>query len=404
MTDPVERRDLAWLQVGRGVAALLVVLAHATLLAERRYGEELLWGFFSIGNIGVDFFFVLSGFIIFYIHGRDIGQAQRLKSYAAKRLTRIYPMYWLLTLAILPVYLLFPGFGKAHDPSVAYLVKSFVLWPQEALPLLSVGWTLTHEMYFYLVFGLMIVTPRWFWLPLVTLIAVLSGYKLFADYGAAWNGDKYRTGVTVFDRSELLAFLVSRHNIEFIAGCLVGWLAPRFRLPAPGWVGLAGVVAFLVPMLLLALELPVGEALLHDRSTRTLYCALVSAVIVLAAANLHEGHRGIRPPAFARLLGDASYTLYLAHYPILIAIFLVYSRVLPKDAGGLTVQLAALLAAAAATWASVVLYRRIEKPLLEGSRRLAERVLGLRPRGATPAPASLHAPGAASPGASTPKS
>lgn len=389
MTSRSAQTNLDWLQVGRGVAALLVVMAHATLLSERRYGQEFLAGFFSVGNVGVDFFFVLSGFIIFYIHTRDIGHLGRLKAYAAKRLTRIYPMYWLLSLVILPVYLLFPGFGKAHDPSMAYLVKSFLLWPQEALPMLSVGWTLTHEMYFYLVFGLMIAAPRWVWLPLVTVIAVLSSWKLAADHGMAWNGDKYRTGATVFDQSELLAFLLSRHNIEFFAGCLVGWMAPRFRLPAAGWIGLAGVAAFLIPMAGLAFKLPWSSAILYDKSARTLYYAVVSAVIVLAAANLNGERGGLRAPAFSRLLGDASYTLYLAHYPILIAWFLVCSLVLPKHPDPFVVHVATTFGALVATLLSVALYRWVEKPLLGASRTWAERLLRLSKDPLTANPAGL---------------
>lgn len=373
-----QRADLVWIQVGRGVAALLVVLAHATLLSERRYGVEFLSGFFSPGNIGVDFFFVLSGFIIVYIHQRDIGRPARLRPYVAKRLTRIYPMYWLVTLAILPIYLLFPGFAKGYDPSLWYLVKSFTLWPQEALPLLSVGWTLSHEMYFYLVFGLVIVAPRWIWMPLAAAIAVLSSWKLAMDWGATWDGDKFRTGLTFIDRYELTAFLCSRHNLEFIAGCFVGWLAPRMSLPAPGRLGLLGVIAFFLPMAGVALDSPLGSSILHDRSARTLYYALVSAVIVWAAASIADGEGRYRAPPFARLLGDASYTVYLAHYPALIAIFLVYSRVLPKNSDPLLVQVAALVAAILATLMTVGLYLLVEKPLLKGSRRVVDRMLGIR--------------------------
>ena len=55
---------------------------------------------------GVDIFFVLSGFIIYFIHAKDIGRPQRIYNFAKKRLSRVYPAYWVVLLGVLPIYLL----------------------------------------------------------------------------------------------------------------------------------------------------------------------------------------------------------------------------------------------------------------------------------------------------------
>ena len=63
---------------------------------------------FDFGHAGVEFFFVLSGFIILHIHWKDLGHPSRFSSFAGKRFLRIYPMYWLVLAAIIPVYFFSP--------------------------------------------------------------------------------------------------------------------------------------------------------------------------------------------------------------------------------------------------------------------------------------------------------
>ena len=90
-------RTLFSVQIARGVAATAVVLAHANLIIDSR----LFHGWLVTGWCGVDFFFVLSGFIICYANSADIGHAERLPIYLYKRFVRVYPVYWLYTAAAL---------------------------------------------------------------------------------------------------------------------------------------------------------------------------------------------------------------------------------------------------------------------------------------------------------------
>src|SRR5271166_6887268 len=83
------------LELCRGLAALLVACLHAGASIDKYYGYDI--GVVHNFGAGVDFFFVLSGFVITYAHWRDIGRPERVKTYYIKRFLRIYPPYWIVT-------------------------------------------------------------------------------------------------------------------------------------------------------------------------------------------------------------------------------------------------------------------------------------------------------------------
>jgi len=145
------------LQVARGLAALMVILYHADLNAEFFYGIPFK-GLFRFGYIGVDFFFVLSGFIIFYVnYKKDTGFSQ-WKKYILKRLIRIYPAVFLVSLVMVVSYKLLPGLSNVQrDFSI---ISSLLLLPANNPPALMVAWTLIHEMIFYMVFSLFFIKKK----------------------------------------------------------------------------------------------------------------------------------------------------------------------------------------------------------------------------------------------------
>src|SRR6476646_4697263 len=126
---------LQTVQAARGAAAMLVLLFHLTYLAQAFLGFDLFRGVFKFGYSGVDFFFVLSGFIISFVHGQDVGRPERLGRYLRKRFVRIYPVYWVVALALLPVYFN-PAQSTLSPPSyLSTLIKSLLLLPQANNPL-----------------------------------------------------------------------------------------------------------------------------------------------------------------------------------------------------------------------------------------------------------------------------
>ena len=85
------KQKLESLQVGRGVAAFMVLLFHSQVFMLNVHPESRFAHMFGFGRTGVDFFFVLSGFLMVYVHRRDFGMPRRIGVYAYKRLTRITP-------------------------------------------------------------------------------------------------------------------------------------------------------------------------------------------------------------------------------------------------------------------------------------------------------------------------
>ena len=109
------------------------------------------------GHAGVDFFFVLSGFIITFVHRTDIGKPKRLGHYLERRFTRVFPFYWLvLIFSLLATWLL----HRAQFPAVREILANLLLLPQTEDKIVGGAWTLVYEIMFYFVFAIAICNRR----------------------------------------------------------------------------------------------------------------------------------------------------------------------------------------------------------------------------------------------------
>ena len=153
------------LQAGRGIAALLVVIFHLGSIvgAEKSFDIPALLIPYALGGTGVHFFFILSGFVIYSAHCDDFFQPRKYLPYVAKRLIRIYPIYWIIFLSVYWAAVLVPGFEHRAGYDWHVILKSLLLFPQNqavvggtGAPVIEVAWTLQMEMVFYFLFGLFI--------------------------------------------------------------------------------------------------------------------------------------------------------------------------------------------------------------------------------------------------------
>ena len=323
-------------QFGRGIAACLVVLYHAgrMLVLPQYVGHD--WAtksLFAFGNAGVDFFFVLSGFIIFYVHQRDIGRPNRLGHYLWRRVTRIYPMYWVATAAIVALAVLKRDWAAL---AVGHFVTSILLIPSDQNPILDVGWTLTHEVLFYAVFAAAILSRR---------LGVLLGL--------IWLG---LTVAGLFETSGIsfLRFAADPYHFEFAFGILAALATRRYK-PSGAWTAaIAGIVLFaciavLVDMHALSGAEPVSRILFGFASAMILYGVSVS-----------ENLRQIRFPNWAVFLGAASYSIYLMHTIVVgFAARALFKIQMFHDLP----NVAFFIAATAGIAAGCAAYQFIEKPL-----------------------------------------
>lgn len=328
------------LQSARFFAALLVVFRHGAVLFEdpRYFDHRFAGGLFRSGDAGVDFFFVLSGFIILHAHAGDIGRPARVWPYILRRVIRIYPAY----LVLLPI--LAAGALLTHTQysdlvrQPLYLLQNALLLPSDN-NLLAVAWTLNHEIVFYALFALLIFDVR-------LGAAALAAWAIAAG----------------FIQGPLLApepLLSSPHHIEFLLGMAAASMLRQGRLPAPGLmlaIGLAGFAATCA-----------GSGLVWTDVMETtgpnlvLPLGLSSMLIVMGLVEV-ERSGAARAPSLLRLLGDASYSIYLVHFPALtLAVQLGHRFGLQRHAG-LPVLFAAMVIGATA--AGLAYYLVIERPLL----------------------------------------
>lgn len=343
------------LQMLRGVAASLVFIVHFTLIERKVGGHAGLtgeWGW--LGAISVDLFFTISGYIMVAITRGRFGIARETPRFVMERIGRVYPTYWLFSLMLLGVYLVKPGLINSAQGNQVNLIASFLLLPQHLLPLLAVGWTLVHEVYFYAVFACLLA-----WLPEhrlpralgVWALVVVLLERLFANQGSAW-----------------IDLVSNPLTLEFIAGASVALLAGRLpRRAGPAALGL-GAMWFVAALALQPFDL---EHLFFHPWTRVFVCAVPCALTVLGAILLDRDGRPSRVKAAVCWLGDRSYSFYLTHVLVLSLLGKVWAMLAPVGLWGNALAfcvgygLCLLIAATSFRWFELPMTRRIKRAVEE---------------------------------------
>ncbi len=304
---------------------------------------DFAWGIFNpFGAYGVDFFFVLSGFIILYAHYNDIGRAN-LTSYFKKRFIRIYPTYWVIVIPLIPLLFLSPTIGaQGTETEISVLVKSVLLIPNDTPPILGVAWTLTHEIFFYLVFGLTLLNlkPKYS-IPLVISWAIIS----MASFA----------GLIHFNNFFYLDFIFSKFNLEFILGMAAAYLFIRYSFRFPWLLVISGIIGFIIAGINGEFEiLPVDRVITYGFS---------SFLLILGAARMDlESKKKTKIPNIFLYLGNASYSIYLTHYPAII----VWSKIsiLLRLEKMINENVLMIIIALASLGVGCVFHSVLEKPLL----------------------------------------
>lgn len=285
-------RNFASIEAGRGIAALLVVTFHATAIfaLPEYWNMHIFGGLFSFGYAGVEFFFVLSGFIIAHVHGRDIGHPERCREYVRRRLVRVYPTYWVVLAGLMVVTLLPLGLGvKVTDPAI-YIRAILLIGPNSEPQWVATAWTLFHELVFYAVFALAILSRR------LGLAAALLWLVAIAAGAAGFTG--------------LPAYVMSPINLLFGLGMIAGRLAyPRYTRWPWLWVAV-GTIGYL------AIGLDSVFRAQDSTIIRNLLFGFASAVGMTGIVAV-ERLRPLAVPALMLELGAASYSIYLTHFPLL---------------------------------------------------------------------------------------
>ena len=228
-------KELKLLQLARAIAAILVFIFHSDDRILPIFGLSAYKPYLGFGQYGVDVFFVISGFVMAYIH---LKRSESLRRFAIKRVIRIYPVYIGCIILVTPIMLL--DYMHKDLGKLDYLGMIFLHHPTNNDNfILSVAWTLSYELWFYFVFGVAmhLFGKKFIW-----------GILLFASMTAAnqcFGSEK---------------FFLGWRNFEFCAGAIIA---------------------------------------------------------VLLGQKIEVWDQKVKIPAIMILIGNASYSIYLLHIPLL---------------------------------------------------------------------------------------
>jgi exopolysaccharide production protein ExoZ len=361
---------LRTLQVVRGLAANLVVLSHLYVVEGKYTAGGVLPEFSLYGMAGVDLFFVLSGFIMVAVAGRGIGPIRFLW----RRFARIYPTYWLISLVVLAISIAAPAMVNSSFEGPVSLWRSFLLLPGQTLPLLAVGWTLIHEMYFYLVFAVF----------LALRIPVLVGL-------AGWGVVLFAMILGIPDQiaeSPVLQVVTSPLTLEFMMGAAAGLLWLNNRTPGALMAGTCGLTALVLAILSIAPTLSL-VASPHVTIWRVAIFGIPAALVVYGLAGAEHAHKP-RPLSLLVALGDCSYATYLVHVLVISAIGRVLLQFGQVGASASLVLIAAGFVAT--NIAGYLVYAVFERPTLHWLHQVSLALGSLAPAATGPIGAPARPP------------
>jgi exopolysaccharide production protein ExoZ len=285
------------IQALRAIAAYLVVMSHAAgLLKVAGLGVRPI----DIGAAGVDIFFVISGFIMVHTT-RD--RAVTPQSFMRNRIVRIVPLYWLVTFAVFAGAVVMPRMFNSTTGDIAELLKSLFFIPYlkgsaNIQPVVYVGWTLNYEMFFYAIFALSLFFAQRRITIVIGALALLVALRPLAG-------------------SVVARFYTDPILLEFAAGML---LARNYdRLPAKGGAAVLalGVAALLsVPWVFPQLILW-GPGAGEQGWIHRAWIYGIPAILIVGGALMLE--RQGRSTGRLLLLGNASYSIYLTHFFVVLA-------------------------------------------------------------------------------------
>ena len=289
------------IQYLRAIAIILVLVVHSYnfILSKLQYTMEYsnfefytyIKQFVSIGDIGVDIFFIVSGFIILYI----TKNSQDIKSFILNRILRIIPLYWLYTTLLLLTY-----FIMNSQPDYNHLLLSLLFIPtfndNSYLPFLGPGWTLSFEIFFYIIFSIIL---KYFNKNSHRVIGTFFMFLIMIVF-------------TDFKIGTIGYFFTNPLLIEFCFGMFIAYLYMKnetiFNFK----------IINVVLIIIVALTMSIISLIFHSEQLgyfRFIYFGIPAVLLFLGLIKIKIKIR------ILNIVGDMSYTLYLAHYAFLLQVY-----------------------------------------------------------------------------------
>jgi len=333
------------IQYLRAIAALLVVISHIAWKNIQAGGSTMHW-WHHAGTFGVDIFFIISGYIMVYITQNMHQKPNNVRTFIKKRFIRIVPLYWFYTLVALAIFLLLPERVNSGGGDTE-IIKSFFLLPLSSTQnyLVGVGWTLHYEFIFYILFSFGLLFSR----PIGNIFVGLT--ILLLVWGSIY--------IPMEGMSYIAYSFLNDIFIEFGLGMLLYFILLKFK-KIPFRLSLGAIV--------------IGIALfyyLHTGGTLTAIHHIdtgLSAFLICFGVISLEYIWKKRECKLLIALGNASYSIYLLHPFVLVAVVMLNEKLqvfIPQNEVFLIFMMLVISLAS-----GYISYLFIEKHLIQWTKKL----------------------------------
>lgn len=341
----MKTKELVGVQYLRAIAAMAVVIDHAAAMTAfpKYFGVMVAGGALINGKLGVDIFFVVSGFIITIValSGPSLSGGQGQATFFKKRFSRIIPLMW----TSIATYFILRALFVAENTDLDQYTNAFFLLPWGKVTPIQI-WTLRHEFIFYIIFALTFLPKRqikfilysWFISPcLIAAIETIRGVE--------------------FNKTSTIAIIFNRHNLEFGMGFLIGvaklrlkrW--PEIQMPIHPALVITGLS-------ILSIVAGAYAAKAVSPLLATAIMGILGGALVFFAASVACSD-GILNRIFL-ILGNASYAIYLFHLHALSACLTIMSKLAPSMNATAVIVVLAVISAVV----GIIIHKTLEVPLV----------------------------------------
>lgn len=340
---PLQSKKLNKIQLMRALAAMLICASHIVHEIFAFSSSPLVLDFYFMPwSIGVDLFFIISGFIMMYTATDMFGQNGAPQHFAKRRLIRILPLYWFFTSLMVIATLLVPEELDTAIFSLKHAVLSFLFIPHIAPgdevnihPIMGIGWTLVYEMFFYTVFSISLFFKKHI------ALSFIGG--LFAALFITAHLDLWTPALNLFWSNSII--------FNFLLGIAIFMLLKKNKLHNKDLIIMvSSAIIFWAGSYLLGLH---NERLFHyGMPALIMFCLLYRLPL---SGSLLLGFVAI---------GDASYTLYLSH-PFAVELIKQIFQKMPENLQNASwfLPLFIICAGLASVIGALIFYRLCEKPI-----------------------------------------
>ncbi len=326
------KNKISNIQILRGIAVLMVVFSHISQTLNQ-YELELNSQYISyFGSLGVDIFFIISGFIMVVVTQNKFKNYLNVKNFLFSRFSRIYPLYW--------IYAFTAFFISVGDLNYRFIETLFLL-PQKNT-VLAVAWSLIYELYFYLIFALfmLFISERFLLLVSISWGIIMMLFFHFTNI----DNEYFKVATSPLILEFIIGIIIANYYLKLNNNIYISFIILFFHI----------VIIYIFKQIFIINSFWFGYFIEHS---------LVASFIVFVFLMFKDGSSYLNKSI--EYIGDISYGIYLSHIFQLIVLVKVFNYFEITNIYFIifTMLISVLIY-------GVISYKYIEKPLILFTRKL----------------------------------